>query len=730
MDKYYKQIKEIQYEIDLCLQKITFYKELDELRTRLVKKYQEIKEKYSHQKDEYSLKKYFAILSSFYEEEISIANNLLLSKKVNKSIYDNSEEDIDLKIETLLNKLTKEISDLLEKFPLISKNIQKELAKTIAYYQGELATSKEITKKNIYSKLGINEDEDEIILGFGEMEDLNKSFYRSLQVIDEYSMPELRTIIENDQKIDKIATELLIYDIFKENINSIVNEYHYHLEEISNDIFTSNTTYSKISNLQQNTLNKLNNIHNEYARLKDIDKIYEYLNNLTYENLDYDKLIKLADTIKNIDSEGQLLDYYYQILYLIIVIEKYIYKESILYNMLDKGTKVLMEKRLLDELLIEQDEENYQNYLRNGFMNSLSNSEEALLDKFTVETIMNLNYYEIKSFSEGLAAVKKYGLWGYIDKTGREVIPCQYQSVRSFSEGFAAVSKDNFWGYIDKSGKEVIPCWYDEASSFSEGLAAVSKDNFCGYIDKTSKKVITSQYTHQYLYIYIDNSFSEGLALVRRNGLYGYIDKTGKEVIPCQYKYAQSFSEGLALVMKNGFWGYIDKTGKEVIPCQYEYAQSFSEGLAAVKKNGLWRYIDKTGKEIITRQYKYAKSFSEGLALVYEYKDDIKDDRYGYIDKTGKEVIPRQYEDAKSFSEGLAAVSKDNFWGYIDKTGKEIIPCQYKYAYPFSEGYALVETDYQKLFIARNEISSLIDKMKHEKHKKLIKTIDNIRINK
>ena len=73
MDKYYKQIKEIQYEIDLCLQKITFYKELDELRTRLVKKYQEIKEKYSHQKDEYSLKKYFAILSSFYEEEISIA---------------------------------------------------------------------------------------------------------------------------------------------------------------------------------------------------------------------------------------------------------------------------------------------------------------------------------------------------------------------------------------------------------------------------------------------------------------------------------------------------------------------------------------------------------------------------------------------------------------------------------------------------------------------------------
>ena len=736
MDKYYKQIKEIQYEIDLCLQKIAFYKELDELRTRLIKKYQEIKEKYSHQKDEYSLKKYFAILSSFYEEEISIANNLLLSKKINKSIYDNSEEDIDLKIETLLNKLTKEISILLEKFPLISKNIQKELAKTVAYYQGEIATSKELTKKNIYTKLGIVKYEDTIILGFGEMEDLNKSFYRSLQAIDNYSMPGLRIIIENDQKIDKIATELLIYDIFKESINSIINEYHNHLEEISNDIFTSNTTYSKISNLQQNTLNKLNNIHNEYARLKDIDKIYEYLNNLTYENLDYDKLIKLADTIKNIDSEGQLLDYYYQILYLIIVIEKYIYKESILYNMLDKGIKVLMEKRLLDELLIEQDEENYQNYLRNGFMNSLSNLEQVLLNKFATKKIMYLNCYdEITLFHEEFAIVRKNGLlrenglYGYIDKTGKEIIPCKYKEENSFSEGLAVVRKDSFYGYIDKTGKEIIPCQYKDAYSFSEGLALVKKDDFYGYIDKTGKEIIPCQYKDAY-------SFSEGLAVVRKDSLYGYIDKTGKEKISCQYVYAYSFSEGLALVSKDGFYGYIDKTGEEIIKCQYQRAKSFQEGLALVRENGLYGYIDKTGEEIIKCQYKVAKSFQEDLALVK------KNDLYGYIDKTGKEVIKFQYISAESFSEGLALVRENGLYGYIDKTGEEIIKCQYKVAKPFQEDLALVEfADDQKIFIDKagnplqkktfkGKISDLITEMKHENHKKLIKIIDNIRINK
>ena len=690
MDNYYNQIKEIQYGIDLYLQKMTFYKELDELRTRLDKKYQEIKKQYSNKKDEYSLKKYFAILSSFYEEEISIANNLLLSKKINKSIYDNSEEDIDQKIEVILNKLTKEISILLEKFPLISKNIQKELAKTVAYYQGEITTSKEITKKNIYTKLGITKDEDTIILGFGELRDLNKSFYRSLQAIDNYSMPELRNIIEFDQKIDKIATELLTCDIWKELTNSIINEYHQSLEYISNYVFTSNTTYNKISNLQQNTLNKLDNLYNEYKRLKEIDK---------YNN-----------------------------------------KESLLYKMLDKEIKILMEKRLLDELLIEQDEEDYQNYLKNGFINSLPNLEEILLDKFAIKKIMNLDYYyEITLFHEGLARVRKNNLYGYIDKTGKEIIPCQYDNAELFSEGLARVEKrkycgyiDKTYGYIDKTGKEVIPFQYGGANSFYEGLALVEKDYFWGYIDKTGKEIIPCQYKSA-------NSFSEGLALVRKDDFYGYIDKTGKAIISCQYENGYSFQEGFAPFSKEYHkCGYIDKTGEEVIVCNYSGIWDFNDGLAKVKISGhhnYYGYIDKTGKEVIPCQYKNAESFSEGLALVR------KNDFYGYIDKTGEEIIKCQYQMAESFQEGLALVRKNDFYGYIDKTGKEIIPCQYKSASSFSEGLALVKKDDIIFFIDKagnplqkktfkGKISSLIDEMKHENHKKLVKIIDNIRINK
>ena len=157
-----------------------------------------------------------------------------------------------------------------------------------------------------------------------------------------------------------------------------------------------------------------------------------------------------------------------------------------------------------------------------------------------------------------LVRVRRNGKYGYVDKSGHEVIPCKYDYAGNFREGLAIFEKDDKWGYIDKKGREVIPCKYDRTFNFSEGLAIVEKD------DK-----------------------------------WGFIDKEGREVIPCMYDAAGSFSEGLAYVEKDDKWGFIDKEGREVIPCMYDAAGSFSEGLAYVKKDDKWGYIDKTGREII-----------------------------------------------------------------------------------------------------------------------------------
>lgn len=274
----------------------------------------------------------------------------------------------------------------------------------------------------------------------------------------------------------------------------------------------------------------------------------------------------------------------------------------------------------------------------------------------TVEEYEGKVEYGIGYFNEGLAQLWVYGKdgtkTGYIDKTGKVVIPAEYGTTDEFSEGLAAVEKDGKFGFIDKTGKAVIPFQYSWAEYSSSMFRPLG-------------------------------SFHEGLATVLKDGQFGYIDKTGKEVIPRQYHTAMSFSEGLAAVEKDGKWGFIDKTGKEVIPFQYDSATSFLQGLAGVKKDGKWGFISKDNEVVIDFQYDDVYPFSEGLAAVQE------DGKWGYVDKTGKLVIPCKYEGrAAPFSGGFAVVSD---WyndeqasnpqmrpmaGIIDKTGKEVVPPQ------------------------------------------------------
>ena len=74
-------------------------------------------------------------------------------------------------------------------------------------------------------------------------------------------------------------------------------------------------------------------------------------------------------------------------------------------------------------------------------------------------------------FSEGLAAVRSGGLWGFIDPGGRWVLPPAFADARPFRGGAAAVSIQGRWGFIDRKGKVLVPLAFEAAGSFNEGLA-------------------------------------------------------------------------------------------------------------------------------------------------------------------------------------------------------------------------------------------------------------------
>jgi hypothetical protein len=292
--------------------------------------------------------------------------------------------------------------------------------------------------------------------------------------------------------------------------------------------------------------------------------------------------------------------------------------------------------------------------------------------------------------------------WGYIDKTGRVIIPCQFDSAANFSEGLAAVHIKEKTGYIDATGKFVIPPRFLTGFPFSGGLAlvvisgsgnGVTYMNQLGYVNRSGQVVIQLKEALDSRSLRIsyqdgDLTCSDGMVRVWQNDKVGFMDKTGRQSVPPRYDDAGLFFEGLAAVKLGDKYGYVDRSGKMIIPLKFSHAGIFSEGLAAVKLGNKYGYVDRSGKMIIPPRFSEADPFSEGLALVA-----LNGNKRGYIDKTGRLVITGvESAWARAFSEGLAAVrGKNGKYGFIDKTGKFVIPPQFARVGDFSEGLAAVE---------------------------------------
>ena len=84
-----------------------------------------------------------------------------------------------------------------------------------------------------------------------------------------------------------------------------------------------------------------------------------------------------------------------------------------------------------------------------------------------------------KQFSEGLAAVRIDGLYGFIDPTGRIVIPPRFEAAGPFTGGYAEVRLDGASGAIDRSGKLVVPAQFQRLTPFAGGtfLAAPLRES-------------------------------------------------------------------------------------------------------------------------------------------------------------------------------------------------------------------------------------------------------------
>jgi hypothetical protein len=258
---------------------------------------------------------------------------------------------------------------------------------------------------------------------------------------------------------------------------------------------------------------------------------------------------------------------------------------------------------------------------------------------------------------------------GWIDPKGKLVIPMKYIN-SSFREGLCCTTPyDNgLYGYIDTTGKVVIPFTSTQAgtASFENGLARTVIKGKTAVIDKKGNVVIQPLFATMPDFddMYLIASIGSGY------GPFKYTDHKGKTVLPGPYNSARAFKYGVAEVIiqdKSGKEkaGIIDRNGKFVIPAEYEQISNAIDrhGCLYGLKDGVWYAFNTDGSVFPKVPYKFVGEMMEGQLIPYQNPEGL----WGYLDKKGNEVMKPQFVKADGFSaEGLARVKLPE--GYAEES--------------------------------------------------------------
>lgn len=344
----------------------------------------------------------------------------------------------------------------------------------------------------------------------------------------------------------------------------------------------------------------------------------------------------------------------------------------------------------------------------------------AAASEMSYSVMITPQYEDADSFNEGLAAVKKDGKWGYIDETGKTVIPFEYDYAFPFSEGLAVVAKrgtslldekytehnmfhddEYYWYVIDTNNNKKLLTY----PSFTYDYETNERIDFEQPV-YTFEEIMTEildyamvppKYHNGYLVMnaYLSEAWSS-LIFDKNGDYYEQVNKSSSiadtGLLP-YYKFNENsfvFADSY-----NGKVCYIDSNGNIVLTIggngkHITGAYPFNQGIAVYydKDVDSYGFIDKSGNIIISPQY---DSFYYSTDDFQVFVDNIasvqnKNGIYGGIDKTGKTIIPFEYEVLKNFHEGLAVAQKNGKYGVIDTNNNVIVPFEYDNLSGYSDG--------------------------------------------
>lgn len=332
----------------------------------------------------------------------------------------------------------------------------------------------------------------------------------------------------------------------------------------------------------------------------------------------------------------------------------------------------------------------------NGMAKVHRDDEWFFVNKKGEELHLEKKYEEINYFSDGLARVatmkldyadlaydydtdycNNAGIYGYVDKTGKEVIKSQYIYAFDFYNDRAIVAKGKWaidkkqggywperelWGVIDKNGKEIIPCAYDEICNLRDVNKKPVNDYYCIHVGgyQNGKWAIADRngkFITEPIFGYIGCVYRDGLIYYTEedfdeDGSYGIYDlKNNKILFTPQFENVVFSENGIIFVViqdKESDKTYpkiIKKDGTEIVSKKYDRIIDFgTEFCGEINKgNGIiiCELINQDGVVLESGKLEYPQKYYL-KDRIYNYK---KNGKTGIKDFDGKIIIPAKFDD-------------------------------------------------------------------------------------
>lgn len=297
-------------------------------------------------------------------------------------------------------------------------------------------------------------------------------------------------------------------------------------------------------------------------------------------------------------------------------------------------------------------------------------------------------YDDISEFSNGLAVVKKGGLFGAIDLNGKEIISSEFESLGDFSEGKSSFLKNGKYGFIDLQGFPLIPPLFDWVEDFKLGRCRVKVNNKYGVIDTIGDYIIKPDFD------LIEQS-RQGVYVVVKNNYYGFMDSTGCFLSEVKYNYDPSFK---AASLSDGTWMTLRSDKSKILQDRNGFScfESEEPSELSLPINGYVKVSRKNRWDLYSlRLQKFVKKKMQGISC---------DGRYWYFFDGKflkvcdlvqlKEVLQTEMEDAISYlNYGWITQSQDGY-GFMDEQGKEVLNPVYEKIQPSDfRGILSIEKD-------------------------------------